>query len=124
MARDKDRLVSQSAHIQPQPEWSFPRASVLTWDDLDAVRAALSEAAPSWSAELNQTSWDDSSIVAMPEAASDLLGPSFILHRTGGRVHLDMFRWDEYRKLGAFGSLNEALSAMRSRLAVLAASGL
>ena len=113
--------MSQSAQADPLPEWRFPRCAALTWDDLDLVQAALQQAAPSWSAELNRTSWDDSTIVAMPEGASDFLGPSFVLHRTGGRVHLDMFRWDEYRKLGSFESLDAALAAMRARLASLRA---
>lgn len=113
--------MSQSAQADPLPEWRFPRCAALTWDDLDLVQAALRQAAPSWSAELNRTSWDDSTIVAMPEGASDFLGPSFVLHRTGGRVHLDMFRWDEYRKLGSFESLDAALAAMRARLASLRA---
>jgi hypothetical protein len=41
------------------------------------------------------------------------------LHRFGGRVRLDQFRWDEYRKLGAFGCLDDALAVLRARLVPL-----
>ena len=97
-------------------EWQGPESAILTWDDLDVVQAALSEIAPNWSAELNQTCLEESTIVVMPEAADDRLGPSFVLHRTEGRVHLDQFRWDEYRKLGSFRDLDSAIAAMRARL--------
>ncbi len=92
---------------------------LLTWADLDDVQRLLVERAPGWSAELNQASPNESTIVVTPEGANDLIGPAFVLHRDGGRVHLDQFRWDEYRKLGAFRSLREALAALASRLALL-----
>ena len=98
------------------PDWQSRDSVVLTWDDLDAVQAALYEMASGWSAELNQTCLEESTIVVMPEAADDRLGPSFVLHLTDGRVHLDQFRWDEYRKLGAFRDLDGAIAAMRARL--------
>jgi hypothetical protein len=34
-------------------------------------------------------------------------------------VHLDQFRWDEYRKLGGFRTFGEALALLRSRLVPL-----
>jgi len=92
---------------------------MLAWDDLDVVHGLLAEIAPSWSAELNQAAIDESTIVVMPEGANDLIGPAFVLHRTHGRVHLDQFRWDEYRKLGGYRSLDEALAALRARLVPL-----
>jgi hypothetical protein len=103
---------------------AFPRSSgeasaLLTWDDLDVVQAMVAETAPRWSAELNQASPDESTIVITPEGANDLIGPAFVLHRTNGSVHLDQFRWDEYRKLGAFRSLEEALAGLRARLVAL-----
>jgi len=88
--------------------------------DLREVQIALWEIAPTWSAELNCANPDESTIVILPPGASDLLGPAFVLHRTNGRVHLDQFRWDEYRKLGAFHGLEDALRELRARLAPLA----
>ena len=96
--------------------WKTPFPDLMTWNDFDAVAACLSDIAPSWSADLNQTSLDDSSIVVTPEGASDLIGPAFVLFRENGVVRLDQFRWDEYRKIGGFASLEEALAAMASRL--------
>jgi hypothetical protein len=96
--------------------WLDDEPAMLTWDDLDVVAAAVTEIAPGWSADLNQTGPDDSTIVVIPEGANDLLGPAFVLHRYDGRVRLDQFRWDEYRKLGVFGSLEEAVAAMRARI--------
>jgi hypothetical protein len=112
--------MSQSARVQPFPQWS---GDLLNWDDLDAVLGLLAEIAPGWSAELNQASPDESTIVVIPQGANDLIGPAFVLHRTFGRVHLDQFRWDEYRKLGGFRTLDEALAALRTRLVPLATSG-
>jgi hypothetical protein len=102
---------------------AFPRSGegpgLLTWDDLDVVLGVVAEVAPRWSAELNQGGPEESTIVVMPEGANDLIGPAFVLHRTHGRVHLDQFRWDEYRGLGAFASLDDALAVLRARLVPL-----
>jgi hypothetical protein len=102
------------------PEWNAEQLPFLTWDDLDVVTAMLAEIAPTWSAELNQTSPDESTIVVTPEGANDLIGPAFVLHRSQKRVQLDQFRWDEYRQLGGFRSLPDALAALRARLVPLA----
>ena len=91
---------------------------MLTWADLDVVQGLLAELAPRWTAELNQASPDESTIVVVPEGANDLIGPAFILQRDRGRVHLDQFRWDEYRKLGGFPTLDAALTVLRGRLAL------
>jgi hypothetical protein len=105
------------------PAWRDEERALLTWGDLDVVRALVAETAPRWSAELNQASHDEATIVVMPEAANDLIGPSFVLHRTKGRVHLDQLRWDTYRELGCFATLDEALGALRTRLAAPESSG-
>ena len=107
------------ARAERLPDYGAGEPALLNWDDLDVVTSMLIEAAPRWSAELNQASADESTIVVMPEGANDLIGPAFVLHRQNGRVHLDQFRWDEYRKLGGFRSLDEALAVMRTRLVAL-----
>jgi len=94
-------------------------SALLNWDDLEVVQGLLEEVAPGWSAELNHASQNESTIVVTPAGANDILGPAFVLHRSKGRVHLDQFRWDEYRKLGGFRTFNEALALLRSRLVPL-----
>ena len=106
-------------YAEPFPEWRGRESGLLTLDDLDVVVALLAEIAPDWSADLNQASPDESTIVVLPEGANDLIGPAFVLHRTGGRVLLDQFRWDEYRKLGGFRCLADALSVLRAKLTLL-----
>jgi hypothetical protein len=101
------------------PEWQGEETALLNWDDLDVVQDLLVEVAPDWSAELNHASHDESTIVVTPAGANDLIGPAFVLHRSDGRVHLDQFRWDEYRKLGGFRTFDEALALLRSRLVPL-----
>jgi hypothetical protein len=111
--------MSYPARAEAFPRRSGEGSSLLTWDDLDVVLRVVAEIAPTWSAELNQGDPDESTIVVMPEGANDLIGPAFLLHRTDGRVHLDQFRWDEYRALGAFASLDAALAVLRARLVPL-----
>jgi hypothetical protein len=115
----RDYPISYPIPAKPFPEWRGAGPALLTWDDLDVVAGMLSEIAPGWSAELNHASADESTIVVIPEGANDLVGPAFVLHRSQGRVQLDQFRWDEYRKLGGFRSLDEALAALRTRLVPL-----
>jgi hypothetical protein len=106
--------MSQSNYAASPEGSSEPR--LLTWDDLDTVQGLLAEVAPSWSADLNHASIDDSTIVITPAGANDMIGPAFVLHRSRGRVQLDQFRWDEYRKLGSFRTFEEALAVLRARL--------
>ena len=113
--------MSSPARTAPLSEWHGDAPLLLTWSDLDVVRTLLAEMAPGWSAELNHASPDETTIVVIPEGANDLIGPAFVLHRSQGSVRLDQFRWDEYRKLGGFRSLDGALAALRARLAPLVA---
>lgn len=109
----------------PEPIYAaFPggraeELALLNWDDLEVVQDLLAEIAPGWSAELNYASQDELTIVITPAGANDMIGPAFVLHRSHGRVHLDQFRWDEYRKLGGLRTFNEALALLRSRLVPL-----
>src|SRR6266700_2437151 len=112
--------MGRPLRVQPGPEWPENDTGPLTWDDLDRVQAALLGVAPAWTAELNCASPDESTIVVLPPGANDLIGPAFVLHRTKGRVRLDQFQWDEYRKLGGFRTLEEALAALCARLLSLA----
>lgn len=111
--------MSATARPGVFPLWSDGRYTVMTWDDLDAVHTLLADIAPGWSAELNRASLNESTIVVMPDSANDLVGPSFILYWADGRVRLDQFRWDEYRKLGSFATRDDALAAMTARLVPL-----
>jgi hypothetical protein len=72
---------------------------------------------------LNHAAPNDSTIVVIPEGANDAIGPAFVLHRSQGRVELDQCHWDEYRKLGGYPSLDDALAALRSRLLPLVCQG-
>ena len=108
--------MPRPVRVEPLPDWRGDAPAVVTWDDLDAVLSLLTEIAPRWSAELNSSGPNDATIVILPEGANDLIGPAFVLHRSEGRVPLDQFRWDEYRKLGGFLTLDEALAVLRARL--------
>jgi hypothetical protein len=100
----------------PYPEWHGGEPALLSWDDLDVVQEMLAEIAPTWTADLNHASIDESTIVVTPVGANDMIGPAFVLHRRLGRFQLDQFRWDEYRKLGGFRTFDEALALLRTRL--------
>ena len=113
--------MSFPARARRLPEWQAHGEPLLTWDDLDVVLDLLADVAPDWSAELNCSSPDCSTIVVLPEGANHLLGPAFVLHRDDGRVRLDQFRWDKYRQLGVFQTFDGALAALRVRLVGLAA---
>lgn len=111
--------MTETARLVAFPRWSDDRFTAMTWDDLDAVHALLAETAPGWTAELNQSALDESTVVVLPPGANDIVGPAFILYWAEGRVRLDQFRWDEYRKLGSFATRDQALAAMTARLVPL-----
>jgi hypothetical protein len=108
--------MSQFSDTEPFRGRPVNEAGLLSWSDLNLVLALLAESAPGWSAELNQTSVAESTIVITPEGANDLIGPAFVLSLTRTGVELSQFRWDEYRKLGDFLLMNGALAALRARL--------
>jgi hypothetical protein len=108
--------MPRPVRVEPLPRWRGDAPTIVTGDDLDSVLGLLAEIAPKWSAELNCAGPNDATIVILPEGANDLVGPAFVLHRSDGRVRLDQFRWDEYRKLGGFLTLDEALAVLRTRL--------
>jgi hypothetical protein len=102
-----------------RPRATLSEPELLTWDDLNLVIGLLAEVAPGWSADLNHSGPNESTIVVTPEGANDLIGPAFVLHRTERGVELDQFRWDEFREIGKFRLLDGALAAMRARLVLL-----
>ena len=113
--------MSQAGYAESFPERHADESTQLTRDDLDTVHDLLGEIAPGWSADLNHAGLYESTIVLTPEGANDLIGPAFVLHRSYGRVQLDQFRWDEYRQLGGYNSLDDALTVLRARLSPLVA---
>jgi hypothetical protein len=115
----KERIMIQTPRAVPLQNRAGGAPNLLTMDDLSVVVGLLAEIAPGWSAELNHASPNESTIVVTPEGANDLIGPAFVLHRTGPSVELDQFRWDEYREIGKFRFLDGALAAMRARLVPL-----
>lgn len=81
---------------------------------------AIADVAPDWSVELHETFPGETSLMLMPEAADDTIGPTFVLHCRASGFQLDQYQWDTYSAIGAYGSLGDALHAVRLRLAALA----
>lgn len=88
--------------------------------DAAYASGAIADVAPDWSVELHETFPGEASLMLMPEAADDAIGPTFVLHNRAGTFQLDQYQWDVYSELGAFESLRDAVHAVRWRLAALA----
>jgi hypothetical protein len=88
----------------------------------DAVYATeiMADVAPDWSVELHKTFSGEASLMLMPAAADDAIGPTFVLHQQDGAVRLAQYQWDVYCELGSYGSLSAALHAVRGLVAGLA----
>lgn len=100
-----------------------PHLGDLAQYDLDAVTALLARLPGGWTADLNLAEPDASTIVVLPPDASDVLGPAFVLYRakgeTRGRFQLDQVRWEAYREIGSFASLDAALAEMLGHILAL-----
>ncbi len=81
---------------------------------------AIADVAPGWSVELHEASHGETTLLLMPAAAHDAIGPTFVLHDREGTVRLDQYQWDTYSELGAYSSLDDAMRDVRRRLAALA----
>lgn len=83
------------------------------------VAEAVFDAAPDWSVELCGADSPDCCLLVMPEAADDMLGPTFIIHAAQGTVRLDQLRFDELEPLAERADLAEIIQILRGRLAHL-----
>ncbi len=88
--------------------------------DLAYASGAIADVAPDWSVELHEIFPGEASLMLMPEAADDAIGPTYVLHSRAGAFQLDQYQWDVYSEVGAYESLRDAVHAVRWRLAALA----
>jgi hypothetical protein len=87
--------------------------------DVAYASGAIADVAPLWSVELHEAFPGEASLMLMPEAADDAIGPTFVLHNRAGAFQLDQYQWDIYSEIGAYGSLHDAVHAVRRKLAAL-----
>ena len=84
--------------------------------ELKVVALMLADIAPDWSVELHGISFEDSSLIVLPEDGEDENGPSFAISRDDYSLRLDQIHWDELTELGSFATLGELLDAMACAL--------
>jgi hypothetical protein len=85
--------------------------------DLDFVQRAMAEIAPEWSVELQGICVDEATLVLLPEAGDDAMGPSFLISRETYGFRLDEVHWDVLTEFGVFASLNDVVTTLGVRLA-------
>jgi hypothetical protein len=85
--------------------------------DLDFVQRAMTEIAPDWSVELQGICIDEATLVLLPEAGDDAMGPSFLISRETYGFRLDEVHWDVLTEFGVFASLNDVVTTIGVRLA-------
>ena len=85
--------------------------------ELEMVQAAMAEAAPEWSVELQGISIDESTLVLLPEDGEDSMGPSFMVSRETYGFRVDQVHWDVVTEVGVFVSMSDVVDVLRLRLA-------
>ncbi|MGD0103756.1 MAG: hypothetical protein ABSC06_06930 [Rhodopila sp.] len=85
--------------------------------DLALVQAAIGDAAPEWSVELQGFCADEATLVLVPEDGDDAMGPSFLVSRETCGFRIDQVHWDVVTEVGVFASMHDVVDVLRSRLA-------
>jgi hypothetical protein len=85
--------------------------------DLALLRNAMDDIAPDWSVELHGICVEEATIVLLPEAGDDAMGPSFMISRETYGFRLDQVHWDVLTEFGVFASLEDVIIALAARLA-------
>lgn len=98
---------------------SHSDAAGLGAHDAAYASGVIADIAPDWSVVLHEVFPGEASLILIPEAADDAIGPTFVLHNHAGAFQLDQYQWDVYSEIGAYGSLRDAVHAVRRRLAAL-----
>ena len=86
---------------------------------MSLVSDLVLQVAPDWSVELSGDAHADRSVVVMPQAADDMVGPTFVIRTTSAGIRLDQVQWDQYSTILDHSNLRHVLSVLRSRLSVL-----
>jgi len=84
------------------------------------LASAIAATAPDWSVELYDEALGPSTIIIMPEAADDEIGPTYFVHLEDAAFCLDQLHWDSYSSVGRFSDLHDVARALRTRLLCLA----
>ena len=93
------------------------RARPLGRADLVLMRAAMAEAAPDWSVELQGICSDEATLVLLPEDGEDAMGPSLLVSRDSQGFRVDQVHWDVVTEIGIYASLLDVVDVLRLHLA-------
>jgi hypothetical protein len=108
--------------IQTSQDLAFTvRARPIGGADLILVQAAMAEAAPDWSVEMQGICADEATLVLLPEDGEDAMGPSFMISREAFGFRVDQVHWDVVTEIGVFASMHDIVDVLRLRLAFSAA---
>jgi hypothetical protein len=97
-------------------DYACPTADALDQEDYSILAELLEGLAPEWSVEVHTDPMGEVSLIITPPDVDDAIGPTLIIHNTACMFHLDQFRWDEYRSLGDYLSLDDVSVAVRGAL--------
>ena len=102
--------------VNAEPVYTVPLRPI-GGADLDFVRRAMADIAPSWSVELEGICADEATLVLLPEDGDDANGPSFMISQEDCLFRLDQVHWDVMTELGSFAAIADLVIALRVRLA-------
>jgi hypothetical protein len=108
--------VARSAPQQSQRRSPDPVAEPLGITQQFYIADAIAGAAPDWSVELYSDMPGTGTIIIMPDAADDDIGPTYFVHREGHTLCLDQLHWDSYSSVGRFADINGVAQALRNQL--------
>jgi hypothetical protein len=104
--------------IQTSQDLAFSvRVRPIGGADLEMVQAAMAEAAPEWSVELQDICIGEATLVLLPEDGEDAMGPSFMVSRETYGFRVDQVHWDVVTEVGVFVSMSDVVDVLRLRLA-------
>jgi hypothetical protein len=103
---------------------AYPVGNSLELSDCLTLSCAIMAVVPDWSVEKHTDPDGEVSLLIIPPDADDASGPTLIVYKVASVLHLDEFRWDEFRSRGEHFDRDEVLTVVRGIvLSALAMAG-
>ena len=107
--------------FQTSPDLAFAvRVRPIGGADLALVQAAMADAAPEWTVELQGICEDEATLVLLPEDGEEAVGPSFMVSRETYGFRIDQVHWDAVTEVGVYATMHDIVDVLRLRLAFCA----
>ena len=116
-------MANERDPYRPWRSIPAPVPAGLSGAEAAAVEAGLDASPGAWCAVRHEDEAGEVSVLVMAQDAADDAAPTYVVHREGTLLRLDVCRGDAYTRLGAYGAVAPLTRALTAALAGARAEG-